>query len=103
MTDMNELTLASILHQARDEGASIVTLRALVEEASALGAARALAQLGLSDATAGQDVREVRALLDAWRDAKRVARKAVIDWIVRLVLAGLLIAAAIKLHVLIPR
>ena len=72
-------------------------MRALVEEASELGAERALARLGLADASAGQDMREVRQLLGAWRDAKASARKAVIGWVAKLLLAALVAGLAVKL------
>lgn len=88
--------LARLIAQADEEGAGLVTVRALIEEASELGAGRALAMLGLSDAGAEKDVRELRELLGAWRDAKRTARNAVIGWIVRAVLAMLLMAVAVK-------
>ena len=73
------------------------TLRALVEEASELGARRALARLGLADAAAREDIGDLRQLLGAWRDAKSSAWKAAVDWAVRGVLAGLLVALAMKL------
>lgn len=72
-------------------------LRALVEEASELGARRALARLGLADAAAREDIGDLRQLLGAWRDAKRSAWKAAIDWAVRGVLALLVVALAVKL------
>ena len=40
---------------------------------------------------------ELRELLSAWRDAKRSARKAAIGWVVRMVLALLLIGIAFRL------
>ena len=86
-----------LIAQAQGSGADLVTLRALVEEASELGAQRALAGLGLGDGGAEKDVTELRQLLDAWRDAKRSARNAAVAWLVRLVLAGLLLALAVKL------
>ncbi len=48
-------------------GASLVTLRALAEEASEAGAARVLERLGLSDPAARSDLGEMRQLLGAWR------------------------------------
>ena len=74
-----------------------VTLRALVEEAAEMGAAQALAHLGLADEAARDDMNELRELLRAWRDAKSSAWKAVIGWIVRGALAALLIGIAVKL------
>ena len=78
---------------ARDAAAT----EALLARAAAAGAEAALGRLGLTDAAAGEDLRELRQLLDAWRDAKRSARRAAVDWAVRGVLALLLIGLAIKL------
>ena len=91
--------LARLLAQAASEGADMVTLRAIVEEASELGADRALARLGLSDADASSDIGELRELLGAWRDAKKSAWRAAIDWLVRGCLALLLIGIAVRLGV----
>ena len=89
--------LIQLTTQAEARGADLVTLRALIEEASELGAARALAALGLADDTARKDMEELRELLSAWRDAKRSARKAVVDWLVWGALALLLVGIAVKL------
>lgn len=72
-------------------------LQGLLEQASEAGARRALAGLGLDDASAAKDMNELRELLSAWRDAKRSARKAAIGWVVRMGLALLLIGLAVKL------
>ena len=40
---------------------------------------------------------DLRELLSAWRDAKKSARKAVVEWLVRGVLALLVIRLAFKL------
>jgi hypothetical protein len=69
----------------------------LLEKASEQGAVRALAHLGLADESAAKDMADLRELLSAWRDAKRSARKAVIEWLVRGCLAVLLIGLAVKL------
>ena len=71
--------------------------QALLEAASELGARRALARLGLADEAARDDIDELRELLAAWRDAKSSARHAVIGWVVRGVLALVLIGVAVKL------
>ena len=81
--------LARLVAQAVSTPPEIVTLRALVEEASELGAARALERLGLDDARAKADMGELRELLGAWRDAKKSAWKAgtvmssVVEWSTR--------------------
>lgn len=96
--------LALLAAQADARGGDLVTIRALVEEASELSAARALERLGLADARAQEDVRELRALLRGWRDARRTARNAVLGWIARVAMALLLLGLAVKLDLLrVPR
>ena len=92
--------LARLMAQAEGRGVDLVTLRALVEEASQVGATRALGALGLGDPRARRDMDELRELLSAWRDAKRSARQAVVGWAVRIVLAALLAGMAVKLGLL---
>lgn len=88
--------LAGLLAQAASDGGDLVTLRAIVEEASELGAKRMLTRIGLDDETAPQDVSELRELLQAWRDAKSSARNAVVGWIVRGALALLLLGLTVR-------
>ena len=64
-----EEMLARLMAQENAEGGDLVTLRAIVEEASELGAARMLARMGLNDDGAPDDLSELRELLRAWRDA----------------------------------
>ncbi|MEY4270444.1 MAG: hypothetical protein RLZZ58_1660 [Pseudomonadota bacterium] len=93
--------LARLLVQAEEGGrmpaADAVAVRAIVEEASELGARRALARLGLADEAARDDLNELRELLGAWRDAKQSAWRAAVDWAVRGALALLLVGIAVKL------
>lgn len=93
---INDNMLASLVAQAEGEGSSRACLRGVVEEASELGARRALASLGLEDANAGKDMRELRDLLGTWRDAKKSAVQAIAGWFVRLLLALLLLGLAVK-------
>lgn len=95
----NEEMLAQLVAQAAGEGAELVTLRAVVEEACDLGARRTLARLGLDDETAPGDLIELRQLLRAWRDAKASAWRAAVEWVVRGVLALLLVGIAYRLGV----
>ncbi|MFW2829106.1 DUF6127 family protein [Sphingomonas sp. ID0503] len=88
--------IAQLVAQAEAEGAGLVTLRAITEEASAAGAERALARLGLGDEGAVGDVRELRELLSAWRDAKKSAVRAVIGWVARVAFALVLIGIAFQ-------
>jgi len=94
-----EDVLASLTAQARQEGAELVTLRAIIEETSALATDRVLERLGLGDAGAEGDLGELRELLRAWRDAKSSAWKALVEWIIRGALALLLIGIAVRLGV----
>jgi hypothetical protein len=96
MTTMLERLVA----QAEAEGATRVTLRALVEEACETGAARALRTLGLMDDKAGTDIVELRQLIQGWRDAKKSALTAVIAWSVRTAVALLLIGLAYRLDLI---
>ena len=89
--------LAALLAQAAAEGGELVTLRAIVEEASEVGAGRVLGRLGLADPGAEKDIDELRELLAAWRAAKASAWKAAIEWVVRGVFALLLIGIAVRL------
>lgn len=91
--------LASLMAQAHDEGAELLTLRAIIEEVSVLATDRVLERLGLGDAGAEGDLGELRELLRAWRDAKTSAWKALVDWLVRGALALLLIGIAVRLGV----
>ena len=92
----NEALMARLMAQAEGRGVDLVTLRAIVEEASQSGATRALGALGLDDNRARRDMDDLRELLSAWRDAKRSARQAVVSWVVRICLAALLIGIAVK-------
>ena len=91
-----ETVLTQLLAQSDGRVLDAVAMRALVEEACQSGAQRALARLGLDDEQARRDMSELRELLGAWRDAKRSAWQAMVTWIVRVCLAGLLITIALR-------
>jgi hypothetical protein len=94
--------LARLVAQAEAQpvGMDMVMIRALIEEASELGAGRALERLGLADRRAEGDMRELRELLSAWRDAKKAARGAVVGWAVRIAMALVLLGLAVKMGLL---
>ena len=94
---MSGRVLAQLIAQGAEEGAGIVTLRAIAEEAGELGATRALTRLGLADEGAVRDVAELRELIAAWRDAKRSAWQAAMGWVGRMALMLLLAALALRL------
>jgi hypothetical protein len=100
---IHEDMLAKLIAQAAGAkgygGGDLVTLRAIVEEASELGANRVLDRLGLSDKRAQDDIGELRELLGAWRAAKASAWKAAVEWIVRGFMAALLVGIAVRLGV----
>lgn len=88
--------LARLFAQAHADGTDLVTLRAIVEESSDLGAKRVLERMGLGGDHAKEDLAELRELLQAWRDAKSSATKAIITWMVRGVLALLLLGIVVR-------
>ncbi|ALH78997.1 DUF6127 family protein [Sphingopyxis sp. J-6] len=92
-----EEALARLIALAGTSAPDAALLRAVVEEASELGARRALARLGLADEAARDDVSDLRQLLGAWRDAKKSAWAAAVDWAVRGMLALLVVGLAMKL------
>lgn len=88
--------LARLISQAESEGSDLVTLRAIIEESIDLGAHRALERLGLAEDCAKADLTELRDLLQAWRDAKSSATKAIITWLMRGILALFLLGLAVR-------
>ncbi|HEX8214261.1 MAG TPA: DUF6127 family protein [Allosphingosinicella sp.] len=89
--------LTALMRQAEGQGVDLVTLRAVAEEASQAGAERALGALGLNEPGARRDMDELRELLQAWRDAKKSAWKAIGNWAMRVGLAALVVGMAVKL------
>jgi hypothetical protein len=84
---------------------NILTLRRedfdhLLDLAAERGVERVLAHLGLENGHAARDIRELRDLLAAWRDARRTAWQTFIKVVTTGVLAALLVGAAIKLKLL---
>ena len=74
---------------------------ALLDRAAELGAQRGaervLAHLGLENGHAARDVRELRDLLSAWRDARKTAWQTFVKVLTTGLLAALLVGVAIKL------
>jgi hypothetical protein len=71
----------------------------LLDRAAERGAERVLAHLGLENGHAARDIRELRDLLDAWRDARHTAWQTTVKLITTGIFAALLLGAAIKLKV----
>lgn len=66
-------------------------LEQMLERAAEEGAKRALARVGLHDEKAGDDLNDLRKLLDSWRQAKR----SVLDSVIKAVTKAVLIAMAV--------
>lgn len=69
----------------------------LLDRAAERGAERVLAHLGLENGHVARDIRELRGLIEAWRDARRTAWQTAVKVITTGILAALLVGAAIKL------
>ena len=54
-------------------------LEAMIDRAAKKGARQALCDLGLSDLDAANDIRELRGLLDSWRDTKKSIWKTLVQ------------------------
>ena len=72
----------------------------LLDRAAERGAERCLAHLGLENGHAARDIRELRGLLEAWRDARRTAWQTTIKVLTTGILAALVVGAAIKLKLM---
>ena len=72
----------------------------LLAHAAERGAERVLAHLGLENGHAARDIRELRDLLEAWRDARRTAWQTAVKVATTGILAALLVGAAIKLKLM---
>lgn len=71
-------------------------LEAMLERAAESGAKKALAGVGLHDDDAPRDVRDLRDLIESWRDAKREIGRTVMRIATTALLAALVAGAAIK-------
>ena len=54
-------------------------LEAMMDRAAKKGARQALCDLGLSDLDAANDIKELRGLLDSWRDTKKSIWKTLVQ------------------------
>ena len=72
--------------EARRRALEGVDLDQLIESAARRGARLALAELGLEDARAPQDVRDLRNLLVSWRKIRKEAVNTVISLLVKALL-----------------
>jgi hypothetical protein len=72
----------------------------LLTRAAERGAERCLAHLGLENGHAARDIRDLRDLLEAWRDARRTAWQTTVKVVTTGILAVLLVGTAIKLKLM---
>lgn len=87
-TEQSEDVIITIPHDEFEE---------LLNRAAERGAERVLAHLGLENGHAARDVRDLRNLLEAWRDARRTAWQTMVKVITTGVLAALLLGIAFEL------
>ena len=69
----------------------------LLDRAAERGAERCLSHLGLENGHAARDIRELRDLVDAWRDARRTAWQVVVRVLTTGILAALLLGLSLKM------
>ena len=72
----------------------------LLNHAAERGAVRVLSHLGLENGHAARDIRDLRDLIEAWREARHTAWQTFIRVLTTGILAALLIGAAIKLKLM---
>lgn len=71
-------------------------LELLIQKAAKRGAEEALREVGLQDEDANYDIRELRELLDAWREARRAVTTTITRAITMGVLSLLAVGAYMK-------
>lgn len=71
-------------------------LDALVERAAEEGSKKALHAIGLHDEEAAADVRDLRGLLDAWREAKKTAMRTAVSFMIKAALVAMLAGVGFK-------
>ena len=72
----------------------------LLNHAAERGAGRVLSHLGLENGHAARDIRDLRDLIEAWREARHTAWQTFIRVLTTGVLAALLVGAGIKLKLM---
>ena len=82
---------SDVLHLRPDD------LDELLTRAAEKGAERALAALGLENGHAAKDIRDLRGLIEAWRQARQTAWQTFIMLLTTGVLVALIVGASIKL------
>jgi hypothetical protein len=81
---------------AKSQNAAMITKAQLVkmlEEASDKGATKALCRIGLHDEDAVHDVKQLRNLLDNWRDTKKTVASTIVKVITVAILGFITLAS----------
>ena len=81
---------------SRPKNAAMITkaeLIVMIEDASDKGATKALARIGLHDENAVHDVKELRNLLDGWRDTRKNVRATIVKGLTIAVLSFIALAS----------
>lgn len=73
-------------------------LDVLLNRAAEAGAKKALHQLGLHDEDAGKDIRDLRELIDGWRDIKGTAVRTIVRWFIMLVLGTIAVGTYVTFN-----
>ena len=71
----------------------------LLERVAERGARHALQEVGLDGEDAAHDIRQLRGLLDAWREAQRTAGLTIIKMLVTGMVMALVVGSFVKLKV----
>lgn len=61
-------------------------LETMLSRAAERGAKEALCKVGLHDEEAGNDIRDLRVLVDGWRGIKRTATRTFVQWLILFIL-----------------
>lgn len=85
-----------LVREAERQGGKRKTLAQLVEAASEQGALRALSRVGLHDKGAGDDIRELRDLLEAWRQTRHTAWHTFVRWMTTIFILAILAGLALR-------
>ena len=72
-------------------------IEAMLQQAAQQGVREALTRIGLSDDNAPHDVRELRQLIDGWRDIKSTAVKKLVRWAILGIIGILSVGAYVTL------
>jgi len=71
-------------------------IEVLIEKCAERAAEKALKNIGLSDEDAYDDVKELRGLLEAWRDTKKTIGQTITRWLTTAFLMALAAGAYLK-------